>query len=407
MKDKIIPVVYSVNNNYAPYLYVSLQSLIDNIDMQHEYRIYILYTDLEKRHRKHFKQLKDHNIQIECVDVSKNMRGIVIEDNNYLTVETCYRLLLPEIFQKYERILYIDTDTLIMADIAELFESKLNGKAVGAIHEAVSIYLKKYYQSLGVGEAFNAGVLVIDMELFRKMNIGSRCLALLMEDCKKEKRNLQYMDQDALNIVLKGNVCFLDSTWNFLYRYLQDIDLLHEEQREGYLERVNNIKIIHYVSEMKPWEYPEYKLADLFWKVAGRTPYYEEILFKNFGKKEDIKSNLFKEFCFPFSKIPRNSRIALYGAGNVGTKMEEQNRLMNYAKIVIWVDKNYRKIRTNSKKIYEIRRLWEQEELYDYVLIAIDDSEICKAVEQELLENGVQPQKIIWGNYRRNAIKEI
>lgn len=143
------------------------------------------------------------------------MEGINIKGSNYLTAETCYRLLLPELFPQYPRILYIDSDTLVLADPAELFESPLNGKIAGVMREAESKDLKEYYRLLGVEKAFNAGILLIDMALFREKKIGIQCLKLLVEDSKQPVRRLQYMDQDALNIVLRNQVCFLDSKWNF------------------------------------------------------------------------------------------------------------------------------------------------------------------------------------------------
>lgn len=399
MLNKVIPIIYSVNNHYAPYFYISLKSLIEHANGKNRYQIYILYTELDERHRRYLGKLKRENIQIECIDIAENMRNITIDGNNYLTVETCYRLLLPQIFPQHERVLYIDSDTLVMSDVEELFDSWLGEKPVGAMHEADTVYLREYYRKLGVHEAFNAGILVIDIKLFREMNIGTQCLTLLEEDSKRKERRLQYMDQDALNIVLKDKVCFLDSRWNFLSRYMQDIELLYEERREEYLKNADDIKILHYVSEIKPWIYPEVKLADLFWKAASETPYYEEIIMENLGEKDKAQSPLFRRFQFPLSKVPRNSRVALYGAGAVGRTIEAQNRILNYVNIVLWVDKNYKNLQMVSENIYGIERLWEQENLYDYVLVAIDNPEISLAAKEEIHRNGVPLEKIRLSRY--------
>lgn len=401
MSDKIVPIVYSVNNQYAPYMYISLQSLIAHTSDSWTYKVYILYTDLEKRHIERLKSLNRTNIEVLCIDISRNMKGIAIKNSNYLTVETCYRLLLPELFSQYSRILYIDSDTLILADVAELFISPLNGKTVGAMREAVSEQLKEYYHNLGVEKTFNAGVLLIDMELFRERKIGRQCLELLIEDSNREKRKLQYMDQDALNIVLKEQVCFLGSEWNFLYRYMEDLDLLCAEYKDTYLEGSRDIKLLHYVSEIKPWEHPEFTMADLFWEEARKTPYYEEILFRNLKGGEMGEHDLFKNHLFPFDKLPPNSRVALYGAGVVGSVLKAQNQIIDYAEIVLWVDKNYKNIK-KEESIYGPEMLLEHQTAYDYVLIAIDDPAICLSVEKMLCGKGVPQEKIVWSKYRRN-----
>lgn len=401
MQDKIVPIIYSVNNQYAPYLYISLQSLVKHTGEIWDYNIYILYTKLERRHIKRFESLYKKNVKITCVDISKNMEGIDIEGSNYLTVETCYRLLLPELFPQYPRILYIDSDTLVLADPAELFESSLNGKTAGVMQEVESKHLKEYYQLLGVEKAFNAGILLIDMALFREKKIGIQCLKLLVEDSKQSKRRLQYMDQDALNIVLKNQVCFLDSKWNFLYRYMEDLELLCAEYREKYQADSQSVKIVHYVSEIKPWEHPEFPMAELFWEEARQTPYYEEILFRNLKGREKIESSLFKNHIFPFDRLPRDSRIALYGAGAVGRTMNAQNRVVDYVKIVLWVDQNYKNIESPDT-ILDPEALLSQQEAYDYILIAIDDPVICSSVEKILIKKGLPSEKIVWSKYSRS-----
>lgn len=402
MSSKIVPIVYSVNDLYAPYLYISLRSLENHTENGWNYHIYILYTELEKRHIKRLEDLSKRNVVIQCMDVNKNMEGIDIKRSTYLTVESCYRLLLPDLFPQYPKILYIDSDTLILEDVKKLFEEPLNGKIAGVIREAVSISLKNYYQEMGVNEAFNAGIMLIDMALFREKRIGKQCLKLLEEDSKQKKRRLRFMDQDALNIVLKEQVRFMDQGWNFLYQYMQHLDWLYPEYQKAYLEASHNIRILHFVSEIKPWKHPEVVMAELFWEEARKTPYYEEILFRNIKEEEkETAEDLFRDHLFPFDMLPRGSRIALYGAGNVGCTLNAQNNIVNYVKIVLWVDKNYEEAEI-SENVYSPERLIEWQTLYDHVLIAIDDPTVCASVEMDLLHRGIPKEKIVWGGYRRN-----
>ena len=86
MSDKIVPIVYSVNNQYAPYMYISLQSLIVHTSDSWTYKVYILYTDLEKRHIERLKSLNRTNIEVLCIDISRNMKGIAIKNSNYVLI---------------------------------------------------------------------------------------------------------------------------------------------------------------------------------------------------------------------------------------------------------------------------------------------------------------------------------
>lgn len=399
-----IPIVFAVNNNYVPYLYIAITSLVEYANAETQYQIYILYTSLENRHIKRLENLGKNNIQVNCLNIEKSMEGVNIKGSVHLTVETCFRLLIAEIFPQYPRVIYIDSDTLLRGDIAELYCCELGGKTVGAVHDVVCTYLKEYYANhinMNVTDGFNAGILIIDTVKFRENNIKEKCMELLIEDSKKENRKYIYMDQDVLNRTLKGEVCFLDSIWNFQWQYLWRLDIVYPDYQEKYIKDSQKAKIIHYAGDKKPWQRPDLEKADLFWEMARKTIYYEEILFENLKQKEE-KINIFSKYLFPFFKIPQKSKIILYGAGRVGRTLYKQNKVINYITIILWVDRNYKKLTDKIDAVYGIDDLLSYPPLYDYILIAIEDERICDKVRQFLIENGIPKEKIVWDKYIRN-----
>lgn len=401
--DKKIPVVFAVNNGYAPYLHIALISLIEHADSNTYYQIYVLHTELERKHIERLENLGKSNVRIECRNVGEWMQGIDIKGSVHLTVETCYRLLIPELFSEYSRVLYIDSDTIIMSDVAELYRSELNGKTVGAVHDVVCTYLKDYYTehiNMNVEDGFNAGILVIDTSKFREKKIKEKCIEWLVEDSQKSERKYIYMDQDVLNLALKGEVCFLESEWNFQWSYFWRLDTIFPQYIEKYVSDSRNARIIHYSGNQKPWNRPDLEKADLFWGFARKSVYYEEILFNNFMTEK--KSDLFKRHIFPFSEVERNSKIILYGAGDVGWTLYEQNELTEYVKILLWVDRNPKKAGAKGIQVYDIEALIRFPDVYDYILVAIDDTRICRDVKDSLVKRGLPAEKIMWCKYRRN-----
>lgn len=400
--NNIVPIVFAVNNGYAPYLYISIMSLITYANQSDNYRIYVLHTGLEKKNIERLESLGKANVHVECRNVEQWMQGIEIKSSVHLTVETCYRLLIPELFPQYIRMLYIDSDTLILSDVAELYRSELNEKTIGAVHDVVCTYLKDYYaQHIGmdVEDGFNAGILVIDIAKFRERQIKEKCMAWLIEDSKSSQRKYIYMDQDVLNLALRHEVCFLDSVWNFQWQYLWRLETIFPEYIDRYMSDSKNARIVHYAGDKKPWTRPDLEKADLFWLTARKSVFYEEILFQNFMAER--KSDLFKNHLFPFSEIERNSNIVLYGAGDVGRTLYEQNELIRYVNILLWVDRNPRDVDRKGVAIDSVQTLIDFPQVYDYILIAIDDSRICGQVKENLVKQGLQPSKIIWSKYRR------
>lgn len=394
-KNSTIPVVFATNNGYAPYLYVALSSMMRYVNKEKQYEVFILYTGLENRHIARLEGLERENVKIKCLNVKNQMAGIAIRGSVHLTVETCYRLFIADLFPQYSRVLYIDSDTLIQSDVADLYSCDLNGKTVGAVHDVVCSYLKNYYEehiNIKVEEGFNAGVIVIDTIRFREQKIKEQCIRWLEEDSQKEERRYVYMDQDVLNRALKDDVCFLDSAWNFQYMYLWRLDEVYPEYQASYMEDSRRAKIIHYSGEKKPWQHPDLEMADAFWEMARKTVYYEEILFHNIAPHK--QSNLFQNHIFPFEKMPKGSRIILYGAGDVGKTLYAQNEVTNYVKILLWVDKNPEKVSVEAGLVCGLEELLRFPQVYDSILIAIKDERICREVKENLVAQGISEDKI-------------
>ena len=53
--------------------------------------------------------------------------------------------------------------------------------------------------------------------------------------------------------------------------------------------------IIHYANETKPWYNPEDIFADIWWKYARLTPFYESLLLKLIEKNNVEHNNLPKK----------------------------------------------------------------------------------------------------------------
>ena len=99
-----------------------------------------------------------------------------------------------------------------------------------------------------------------------------------------------------------------------------------------------------------------------------------------------------KAYLFPFGKIKKNARIALYAAGAVGRAYHEQLRLTEYAKVVLWVDK-----RPKYKGVVLPDDLIAMDKNdFDFVLIAVEQEELAKAILTELIMLGVDECRIIY-----------
>lgn len=276
---KIVPIVFAVDDNYAPFLGVALKSIIDNSSADNLYKIYILNTGLAPINVKRINALTKDNFEITFVDVNVELEKIrdrlFIRD--YYTNTTYYRFFIPELFRGYDKILYLDCDIVVLDDIAKLYQIELNDNFIGAIQEEVMSTIKVFgdYVEEGLGIScknyFNAGVALLNLKQLREFGILQKFLAML----DKYKFEVT-QDQDYLNVLCQGRTQIIELGWNKTPFKEVAFD-------EKY------IKLIHYKLSFKPWLYDDVLYAEYFWKYAKRTAFYKEILKIKSGYSDENK----------------------------------------------------------------------------------------------------------------------
>lgn len=95
---------------------------------------------------------------------------------------------------------------------------------------------------------------------------------------------------------------------------------------------------------------------------------------------------------FPFEKIEKGSNILLWGAGRVGREYYIQAIQTGFCRVAGIIDQSVK----YKEGILYTKEILSRE--YDYVVIAVEKQDAQKEIEEELLLNGVVPEKIINGN---------
>lgn len=276
-KKEVIPIFFAVDDNYAKFLCVTLQSLIENSSKEHDYEVNVLIDELSESNINHILEMQTDNVKIKFVSVTEKLREICqkLHLRDYYTKATYYRFFIPELFPMYDKGLYLDCDLAITADVAELYHTKLGTNYVAAIPEefitdveVFGIYSEKI---LGVPrqEYFNAGILVMNLDILRKEDLKGQFADLL------EKYTYRVaQDQDYLNVICYGKSVILDKTWNRTPMPYAPLE---------------TPKIAHYKINFKPWKFDNIPYGDLFWKYAKNTRHYDELLAEKNNYSEENK----------------------------------------------------------------------------------------------------------------------
>lgn len=224
---KRINIVCATDDNYVPLCGIMLTSLFESNPGRY-FSVYVLARGLNDENYKLLNSLLDNHknrsgeINICKVDISA-IEQIPVKFHNYINIATFLRFMIPNILPKdVDRVLYLDGDILVRGDISELYEIDLTDIALaacpehdGILGELQPLDTERHIEYLGYPRDagyFNAGVLLINLDYWRKNNISNRLIGYLAENYKK----CYYLDQDVLNAVLHDSKIFLPHKFKYM-----------------------------------------------------------------------------------------------------------------------------------------------------------------------------------------------
>lgn len=323
----------AANETYVPVLYTCLQSAIRHTTPGRIYQFLILHTDISLESQELFQaQLACGQITIRFVNVAKKIAGYQLKAKMHITEETFYRFCILDVCKNQPKAVYLDCDTIVCRDLAQLYDTPLGHKLAAAVKDAdfagqcnrkdsgMRGYSRRVLGLKNPFGYFQAGVLVLNVEGLRKVTSVRKLLELA------ERGDYRFSDQDILNRVCQGRVKYLDMAWNVLHdcghsRRAQVIryapDLIAKEYEAARKEPY----IIHYAGFPKPWIRPDEDFAYEFWKVARETVVYRRLL-EDLCRQKDKgllqsgrKAWINRIKTMVKHLLPQGSRIRNYAAG--------------------------------------------------------------------------------------------
>ena len=172
---------------------------------------------------------------IDLTDMFKDEMIDSVNIGSHFTPYSMLRLFADRLAELPDKILYLDTDTLINSDLQEFYDIDITDYEIACVKDAYnwaspSRWLTKNY--------FNAGVLLLNLKKIRETGMFTKARQL----CHDKK--MLYMDQDALNRSVKYKK-MLPLKYNSKDKYYPEIVVHHF---------CNVRKNDNWFYRIKPWE---------------------------------------------------------------------------------------------------------------------------------------------------------
>lgn len=199
-KKNIIPIVFALNNEYTYPLIVTLTSILYNASNTTYYYFYIMIPgDFLRKNIKLILGLKKlyPNCKIKFINLKNKYSGWKIR--KHYSISTYYRLSISSFINNFDKIIYLDCDTLIHKDLLDFYNLNMKG----------NYYMGLAAQDIrrlvinGTRNFIGAGVLLINLIELKKINAP-----YLFEKYYK-KYGTKKEDEYLINAVFYNKIGFL------------------------------------------------------------------------------------------------------------------------------------------------------------------------------------------------------
>ena len=292
-KNEISIVMTSDDYGLYPTL-VSMASALENNNKKENILIYhlLLSHDFNMEYIEYFESLKEnYDFRINYYQIPNNIFNNVRRWKKTYTVY--FKLLIPIIFPDFERVIYLDSDTLIFKDLSEMFNLPFNNNYILGypFHTPWMVTINHKHPKIYI----NAGVLLININKIRRDNKDFE----LIDFTRKYSKRLFFLEQDGINFVyykkmgllpLKYGVYLYGNITNFKKKYLYKLKIkinLNELKKA-----IDDPSIVHLCCcNPKVW-YRKTKHENKFNHICKR--YQREFYF--YANKTKYYDNIYNEY---------------------------------------------------------------------------------------------------------------
>lgn len=203
-------IVLASDENYIPYIYVSLLTLFQSNTLE-DYEITYIYQNVSEDKLNYLKELGEKYKK----DID-NREFIMPHEYDalpaYANSKTTYaKFLFASMFPEDDKVIYLDPDTIILNSLDPLLKLDLGLDLIAGVTECLPSYHKEASNMGKTDQYINGGVVVCNLNQWRKENFEKKALKRLTDT----HLNLNY-DQGILNELCSGRIRIISPKYNVL-----------------------------------------------------------------------------------------------------------------------------------------------------------------------------------------------
>ena len=300
------------DNKFAKYACVTIKSILYNNVAKIKFYL-MVDSSVSFMYRAYITHLiKSSNCEVEFIDMSSKFEDLF---TGSWSKAMYYPILLSSIC-KDDRILFLDSDIIVNADLQEFYNTDLTNVQCAAVQDYgmkswinsrfeilisnnsnKQLSLDEYFSKVrqwgteDLMRYFNSGVLLLNLNEMRRSDSEQKMMSIVLNE------QLACPDQDCFNICFHDSVKIMPMKYNFMVVCDDVLKFMDESDKKIYLDFINSDKLpvlIHFLD--KPWRSisPEHiPFSKQYYKYRNMT--ILRYLLDKFDRKKIIRLKISKK----------------------------------------------------------------------------------------------------------------
>lgn len=312
-------VVYYSSDFFSEICGVAIESLCNNNQQSSDITIYIIEDRISEKNKSRLRKIankyKRTLIFIKMPTQEEVYPGVKINLGR-----TYARMALGEILPKsVERVLSLDSDTLVMDSIEDMYNTAFSeNEYIAGVYDCVGKGIQK--NVLNASEDLNycnAGMFLIDLKKWRDNNVGKMLLDMVFENANGNNK-MYFLEQDLMNLTFYKHLKVLPPRYNvltsiYLFDYKEVIKMkkpILYYSEEEIKQAKKNPAILHattcfYVRKRMWVENSDHPYHDFYKKYRQLTSWKND---KEIQDDRKLKKRIYAQF---WHLMPRNIAVLL------------------------------------------------------------------------------------------------
>lgn len=251
-------VAYACDENYIEQTMVSMASLMEH-NQTHKIVIYLIESKIGRESLQKICHLVEQYKQsFICIALDDLLKGIdlTLDERHPKTIYA--KLFLDQVCEA-DRILYLDSDTVITSSLEELWKMDFQDAYIAGVAMPYTTDIKRKLGLTSEMDYFCDGIVLINLKVWRNKQVAEQCREYIM----RQKGNPYMLSEGVINTVAGEYRITLPPKYNLMSTFLlwnakqikELFDVSHFYTQEQIEQARKNPVIIHYLNELyiRPW----------------------------------------------------------------------------------------------------------------------------------------------------------